>query len=155
MWRFSDRAGNARLVWRIWRFRLNLKFDLCKWSQNSQCENFHPVTLERRNACRFSSKVPVLVIFQFCKNWNISTNFSKNFQYKKIAAFCVVAPCCLIEIYRRFRDICCRHLEGLLVALMMEAASSQAHLKSRWFSTWQHGVTTQKAATFMLAAVRI
>jgi hypothetical protein len=35
----------------------------------------------------------------------------------KIAVSCVVAPCSLVEGYRRFRGTCC------LIALMMEAAS--------------------------------
>jgi hypothetical protein len=36
----------------------------------------------------------------------------------KMAAFWVVAPCSLVEVYRRFRGTCCLH------ALMMEAAST-------------------------------
>jgi hypothetical protein len=34
-----------------------------------------------------------------------------------------VAPCRLVEVYRRFRDACCFHLQSLF-ALMMEAAST-------------------------------
>jgi hypothetical protein len=40
---------------------------------------------------------------------------------KKMAVFWVVAPCSLVEIYRRFRGPCCDD-EG--IALMMEAARS-------------------------------
>jgi hypothetical protein len=37
-----------------------------------------------------------------------------------------VAPCSLVEVYRRFRGACCLHHQGdeSLVALMMEAAST-------------------------------
>jgi hypothetical protein len=35
----------------------------------------------------------------------------------KMAAFWVVLPCSLVEVYRRFRDACC-------IALMMEAKST-------------------------------
>jgi hypothetical protein len=31
----------------------------------------------------------------------------------KMAVFCVVAPCSLVEIYRRFRGTCCLHHQGL------------------------------------------
>jgi hypothetical protein len=30
----------------------------------------------------------------------------------KMAVFCVVAPCCLVEVYRRFTGACCLHHEG-------------------------------------------
>jgi hypothetical protein len=30
----------------------------------------------------------------------------------KMAVFWVVAPCCLVEVYRRFRGACCLHLQG-------------------------------------------
>jgi hypothetical protein len=38
----------------------------------------------------------------------------------KMAVFWVVAPCSLVEDYRRFRGVCCL----LLIALMMEAVST-------------------------------
>jgi hypothetical protein len=52
-----------------------------------------------------------------------------------MAVFWVVAPCSLIEVYRRFRGACCLHQGD---ALMMEAASAarrnnpeDSHLHSR------------------------
>jgi hypothetical protein len=30
----------------------------------------------------------------------------------KMAVFWVVAPCSLVEVYRRFRGACCRHHQG-------------------------------------------
>jgi hypothetical protein len=30
----------------------------------------------------------------------------------KMAVFWVVAPCSLVEIYRRFRGACCIHIQG-------------------------------------------
>jgi hypothetical protein len=38
----------------------------------------------------------------------------------KMAVFWVVAPCCLVEVYRRFRGACCLHHQGgsVLIALM-------------------------------------
>jgi hypothetical protein len=30
----------------------------------------------------------------------------------KMAVFWVVAPCCLVEVYRRFRSSCCLHDKG-------------------------------------------
>jgi hypothetical protein len=31
----------------------------------------------------------------------------------KIAVFWVVAPCCLVQVYRRFTRACCLHLQGI------------------------------------------
>jgi hypothetical protein len=59
-----------------------------------------------------------------------------------IAVFWVVAPCILVEVYKRFRGSCCPIIRAM--ALMMEAASTRLH-----------GATTQKAAIFVLTAVRI
>jgi hypothetical protein len=46
----------------------------------------------------------------------------------KMAVLWVVAPCSLVEVYRRFRGVYCLHHQGydggsdvLLIALMMEA----------------------------------
>jgi hypothetical protein len=30
----------------------------------------------------------------------------------KMAVFCVVAPCSLVEVYQRFRGPCCLHHQG-------------------------------------------
>jgi hypothetical protein len=46
----------------------------------------------------------------------------------KMVVFWGVAPCSLVEVYRRFRGACCLHHQG--------------------------GATTQKTAIFILAAVR-
>jgi hypothetical protein len=40
-----------------------------------------------------------------------------------MAVFWDVAPCSLVEVYRRFRDACCLHYQSE-IALMMEAAST-------------------------------
>jgi hypothetical protein len=40
-----------------------------------------------------------------------------------MAVFWVVAPCSFVELYRRFRDVCCFHHQGDEV-LMMEGAST-------------------------------
>jgi hypothetical protein len=47
----------------------------------------------------------------------------------KMAVFWVVAPCRLVEVYRRFRDASCLYHQGddrpaSIIALMMEAAST-------------------------------
>jgi hypothetical protein len=39
----------------------------------------------------------------------------------KMAVFWVVAPCSLVEVYRRFRGACCHHQA---ITLMMKAAST-------------------------------
>jgi hypothetical protein len=41
----------------------------------------------------------------------------------KMAVFWVVAPCSLVEYYRRFKDVCCVHYQ-VLIALMMEVAGT-------------------------------
>jgi hypothetical protein len=33
-------------------------------------------------------------------------------KHKKMAAFWVVAPCSLVEVYQRFRGPCCHHHQG-------------------------------------------
>jgi hypothetical protein len=40
----------------------------------------------------------------------------------KMAAFCIVAPCSLVDVSRRFRGACC--LRYQVIALMMEAAGT-------------------------------
>jgi hypothetical protein len=45
----------------------------------------------------------------------------------KMAVFWVVAPCSLVEIYRRFRDACCLYNQGdqaSIIALITEGAST-------------------------------
>jgi hypothetical protein len=42
-----------------------------------------------------------------------------------MTVFWDVTPCSLVQVYRRFRGICCLHHQGvLLIALMMEAAGT-------------------------------
>jgi hypothetical protein len=57
----------------------------------------------------------------------------------KMAVFWVVAPCILVEVYRRFGGACCLHYQG---------DDHPDDVGSR------HGATTQKTAIFILAAVR-
>jgi hypothetical protein len=47
----------------------------------------------------------------------------------KMAVFCVVVPCGLVEVYQRFRGTCC------LIALMMEAASTSEKLANFYQTT--------------------
>jgi hypothetical protein len=56
-----------------------------------------------------------------------------------MAVIWVVAPCSLVEVYRRFRGACCLHHQG--VTLIMEAPLN------RWYARL-HGATTQKTAIF-------
>jgi hypothetical protein len=48
------------------------------------------------------------------------------FQLLNMTVLWVVAPCYLIDVYRRLKGSCCLHHQGdhLLIALMMEAAST-------------------------------
>jgi hypothetical protein len=41
-----------------------------------------------------------------------------------MAVFWVVAPCILVEVDRRFRDVRCLHHQVIIIALMIEAAST-------------------------------
>jgi hypothetical protein len=38
---------------------------------------------------------------------------------RKMAIFWVVAPCCLVEVYRRFRGAYCLHYQGGFIWLRM------------------------------------
>jgi hypothetical protein len=40
---------------------------------------------------------------------------------KKTRAFCDIAPCSIVGVDRRFRDVYCLHHQGDEIALMMEA----------------------------------
>jgi hypothetical protein len=44
----------------------------------------------------------------------------------KMTVFWDVAPCNLVEVYRRFRGACCLHQQGVgfIIVLIMEAAST-------------------------------
>jgi hypothetical protein len=52
-----------------------------------------------------------------------------------MSVFWVVVPCSLVEIYYRFRGPCCLHHQGLLIALMMEAARSSETLVNFYQTT--------------------
>jgi hypothetical protein len=43
----------------------------------------------------------------------------------KIAVFLVVAPCSLVEVYRRFRGACCLHHEGCNVGKLLPDYTAQ------------------------------
>jgi hypothetical protein len=60
-----------------------------------------------------------------------------------MTVFWDVAPCCIVEVYRRFRGAYYLHLQG-----------DELPLKRREISTRLHGATSQKTAIFILAAVR-
>jgi hypothetical protein len=66
----------------------------------------------------------------------------------EMAAFWVVTPCSLVEVYRRS---CCLHHQGdqVNIALMMEAESTSET------STRIHGAATQKTATFTESFIRM
>jgi hypothetical protein len=66
----------------------------------------------------------------------------------KMAAFCVVAPCSLVEVYRRFRGTCCLHHQ--VIALMMEAAST-SEMSVNFYRTAQR---YNPEVIFTLAAMR-
>jgi hypothetical protein len=59
----------------------------------------------------------------------------------KMAVFWIVAPCSLVDIYLRFRGTCCTHHQSceyarcLLIALMMEAASTSETSEDSRFHT--------------------
>jgi hypothetical protein len=53
----------------------------------------------------------------------------------KIAVFWVVAPCNLVEVYRRFRGACCLHHQG---TLMMEAANTCETSANFFQTTWRN-----------------
>jgi hypothetical protein len=46
----------------------------------------------------------------------------------KMAVFWVVSPCSLVEVYQRFRGLCCLHHQGNEFTLMMEAARTSETL---------------------------
>jgi hypothetical protein len=54
-----------------------------------------------------------------------------------MAVFWVVPPCSLVDVYKRFRGSCCLHHQGdgLLIALMMEAARTSETLVNIYQTT--------------------
>jgi hypothetical protein len=46
---------------------------------------------------------------------------------ERMAVFWVAVPCSLVEVYQRFRGLCCLHHQGM-IALKMEAARSSETL---------------------------
>jgi hypothetical protein len=46
---------------------------------------------------------------------NKAYHVRKTGQRKKMAVFWVVAPCSVVEVYRRFRGRCCLHHQGDIV----------------------------------------
>jgi hypothetical protein len=61
----------------------------------------------------------------------------------KMAVFWVVAPCSLVEVYRRFRGSCCLHHQGdEIIALMMEAASNNpedSDIRFKYLPAFKYG----------------
>jgi hypothetical protein len=72
----------------------------------------------------------------------------------KMAAFWVVAPCSLVEIYWRFRAALCLHHKDDVGAMSPWWWRHKVQLKHRWTSTILHGATTQKTAIFIFVAFR-
>jgi hypothetical protein len=62
----------------------------------------------------------------------------------KMAVFRVVVPCSLVEVYQRFRGLCCLHHQGdegthpSLIALMTEAARSSETMVNFYQTTWHY-----------------
>jgi hypothetical protein len=52
-----------------------------------------------------------------------------------MVVFWVVVPCCLVEVYQRFRGPCCLHHQGLL----MEAAKTSETLVNFYQTTPDDG----------------
>jgi hypothetical protein len=44
--------------------------------------------------------------------WNFTSGSSRTTRWMKMVVFWVVAPCSLVEVYRRFRGPCCLHHQG-------------------------------------------
>jgi hypothetical protein len=55
----------------------------------------------------------------------------------KTAVFWIVAPCNLVEVYRRFRDACLKAARAM-IALMMEAASTSKTSVNFYQATWHN-----------------
>jgi hypothetical protein len=58
-----------------------------------------------------------------------------------IAIFWAVAPCYLVEVYRRFRGACCLHHPGDrsgIIALMMEAANTSETSVNFYQTAWRN-----------------
>jgi hypothetical protein len=45
----------------------------------------------------------------------------------KMAVFWVVAPCSLVEVYRRFRGTCCLHHQGPILDLFNASSVIRTH----------------------------
>jgi hypothetical protein len=58
----------------------------------------------------------------------------------KIRDFCNVAPCSLVGVYRRFRDVYCLHHQGDVsyIALMMEAVRTPETSFYSNETTWRY-----------------
>jgi hypothetical protein len=99
----------------------------------------------RRPFLSSESSIP-LTRFWYNLVWNFYIEIYQTNSWLKMAVFLVVAPCSLVDVYRRFRDAYCLHHQG--------DGRQQASLKRRWTSTRLHGATIQKTVFFILAAVR-
>jgi hypothetical protein len=53
----------------------------------------------------------------------------------KMDVLCVVAPCSLVEVYKRYRGPCCLHHQ---ISLMMEAARTSETLVNFYQTTWHY-----------------
>jgi hypothetical protein len=83
-------------------------------------------------------------------NSNTSAIFSNIRLYiKRMAVFCVVQLCSLLEFYQHFRGICCLHYQNI-ITLLMEATGTSETLVNFYQTTWQYN----PAATFLLATMR-
>jgi hypothetical protein len=63
----------------------------------------------------------------------------------KMAVFCDVAPCCLVEFYQRFRGAA----SGLLIALIMEAANS-SETSVNFYQTTRRNTTEDLLASYLV-----
>jgi hypothetical protein len=81
----------------------------------------------------------------------------------KMAVFWVVVPCSLAEVSRRFRGTCCLHHQGdrgaaargLLITLMMEAASISETSANFYETTWLNNPEDRHVLTFFVNEIVI
>jgi hypothetical protein len=91
-----------------------------KWEEKL---NIHPLTFSNvflctRGISTFDGEASLESKFRF-ERFQVLTAASM-----KMAVSWDVAPCSLVEVYRRFRDAGCLHHQGPIIALMMNAVST-------------------------------
>jgi hypothetical protein len=128
----------------LWNVPWQMSASWCSELDGRKEANYNSITTQTFWPNNASRRKVNCHSFQFKKK---IYNLRWNAYMFKLTVFWDVAPCSLVDIYRRFRGACCPHPSP-------DWWRQQAPLKHWSISSRLHGSISQKTVIFIFAAVR-